>query len=242
MIKRILYTENLKIGYKKTIISEINISVYTNDFIAILGKNGVGKTTFLNTLIGIIKSRGGSIFYKDLNINKLSIREKSKLISFVPARLEFMSNLKVSDLIELGRSPYTNIFDKKSENDKKIINKAILDFNLENVFNKNLYEISDGERQKAMICRAIVQQTPIILLDEPTAFLDYYNKQKLLSDLLNLSKQKNICIIISTHDIDIALKYCNKIWLFDKKINEYSIEEVKNTEILFDVLGFSNKA
>ncbi|MDR2834805.1 MAG: ABC transporter ATP-binding protein [Bacteroidales bacterium] len=236
----ILETKNLLIGYKNPILAEINICASRSDFISIIGRNGVGKSTFLNTISGIQKPISGKIFVENKDFLKLRIKEKSQLISFVPSRLEFFSNLSVYDLIALGRSPYTNILDKKTEIDKKIISEVLENFNLTNLKNKALYEISDGERQRAMIGRAITQQTPIILLDEPTAFLDYYTKQKLFVDLLHLTKDKNICVILSTHDIDIALKYSNKVWLFSEKVEAYTEEEIIQKNVLYELMGYIN--
>lgn len=240
MVERILYTDNLNIGYKNSIISSINIEASQSDFICIIGRNGVGKSTLLNTLSGLIKPVSGNIFYNGKNSIKLSLREKSVLLSYVPSRQEYLSNMSIYDLISLGRTPYTNIFDKKSITDNTIISKALYEFNLEQLKNRALYEVSDGERQRAMICRAIVQETPIILLDEPTAFLDYYAKQKLLYDLSLLSNEKNKCIIFSSHDIELVLKYAKTVWLIiNNQIKSMSVEELKESDFLNEIINFN---
>ena len=208
--------ESLSIGYKKhTIINNINLEANVGNLICIIGSNGTGKTTFLNTIAGIIPALSGKIFYNNQDFTNISLIEKSKLISYVSSRQEYLSNFNVFDLVSLGRSPYTNIFDKKSNSDKEIIDNAIVEFHLEDIKHKLLYKISDGERQRAMICRAIVQETPVILLDEPTSFLDYHAKRELLINLSQLAHQKNKCIIFSCHDIELALKFSDIIWLFN---------------------------
>lgn len=165
--------------------------------------------------------------------------EKSKIISYVPSQVSFLLNFSVYDLLAMGRSPYTNVFNKISENDKEIIEKEIVKFNIDHIRNKNLDEISDGEKQRAMIARCFVQQTKLIVMDEPTSFLDYYNKQKLFLDLLKSTKEENKTIILSTHDLALATKYCDKIWILGSNPKEYTIEELKENKILEEELSFS---
>jgi iron complex transport system ATP-binding protein len=240
--EQILHIENLLIGYKRPFTKVFNANVYRGNLICIIGRNGTGKSTLLNTLAGIIKPLGGNIFYEDKNFAKLNLREKSTLISYVPSKQEYLSNLSVYDLVALGRSPYTNIFDRKNSKDKIIIDQALRNFNLEELRDKALYEISDGERQRSMICRAIVQETPLILLDEPTAFLDYYAKQKLLLDLSNLVKENNKCILFSSHDIELSLKYADTVWLFhNKEIVSIPVDTLKESDLLEKIMGFNFK-
>lgn len=242
MLRNILHIKDLNIGYKRPVIESINLEAGSGSLICIIGRNGVGKSTFLNTLSGIINPLAGSIFYNDKNFTKLSLRERSTLMSYVPSRLEYLSNLSVYDLVSLGRSPYTNIFDKKNPDDIQIISEALKDFDLEGLKDRALYEISDGERQRAMICRAIIQETPVILLDEPTAFLDYYTKQKLLFDLSKLVEEKKKCIIFSSHDIELSLKYANIIWLFNEKgVRSFSIQSLKESNLLKELMNFDFK-
>jgi iron complex transport system ATP-binding protein len=238
--QKIFYTENLTIGHNnKPIIEDINLDSEKSNLICIVGRNGIGKSTFLNTLSGILKPISGKIFYNNKNFSTLSMSEKSTLISYVPSQQEYLSNLTVYDLVSMGRSPYTNIFDKHSDKDDEIINNALKEFNLEGLKHKSLHETSDGERQRTMICRAIVQETPIILLDEPTAFLDYYTKQKLLHNLSELSKTKKKCIIFSSHDLDISLKHSDLIWLFhENKIQSFSENELKQSQLLDEIMNF----
>lgn len=239
MSKTILNIKNLEIGYKDPITNVINLNAEEGNLVCIIGRNGVGKSTLLNTLSGILKPLSGDIFYNDINFPRLSSNERSRLISYVPSRQEYVSNLNVYELVSMGRSPYTNMFDKHSTNDKDIIEKALIEFNLENLQKKSLYEVSDGERQRAMICRAIVQETPVILLDEPTAFLDYYAKQKLLFDLSVLVKEKNKCIIFSSHDLQLSVKYSELVWLFHhNEVKSFTTNDLKNSGLLNELMNF----
>jgi iron complex transport system ATP-binding protein len=234
-----LKIENLEIGYHHPICSPISLEASSGELICLIGRNGSGKSTLLNTLASIRKPLSGSIKINNQDIKSISNALLPTKVSFVPSKQEFLSNLKVIDLISLGRSPYTNIFDKKSPNDIAIITEAILEFQLKPLEEKHLYEISDGERQRAMICRSFVQETPIILLDEPTAFLDYYSRHKLLQNLKELAQSKNRCIIFSSHDLDIAFKYCSKVWLInDKSLRTIETEELKKTKELEDIMCF----
>jgi iron complex transport system ATP-binding protein len=139
----------------------------------------------------------------------------------------------------MGRYPYTNIFDIKSLLDSKLIEDTLKEYNLSEMKQRPLWSLSDGEKQRVMICRAVIQQTPVIILDEPTAFLDYYIRQKLLNDLKTLSIEREKCIIFSSHDIEISLKYCSKIWFFNNNsIETYSKEEFLNKNILKDLVTY----
>lgn len=218
MIDKVINISNLVIGYKNPLVDlPINLSAVAGDIVCIIGRNGTGKSTFLNTLVGINRKLSGEIFVYNQNVDNVSAREKSRLISYVPSKVESIPNMRVVDLVAMGRTPYTNIFDKHSAGDEQIINEAIDKFSLRDFADRQLSELSDGERQKVMICRAIVQQTPIILLDEPTAFLDYFAKQKLMEQLHQIAKNDNKCIVFSSHDIAVSVPYCDKVWLFENR-------------------------
>jgi iron complex transport system ATP-binding protein len=242
--KNLLHTENLQFGYKKPLTEPSDLSTEQGDIVCIIGRNGCGKSTLLNTITGIKPVISGKIFLNKIDLNKISLSERSKLISFVPSKPEYLSNLTVVELASMGRSPYTNVFDTKSEYDNKIIDTCLSDFNLTELKNRPLWSLSDGERQRATICRAVIQETPVIVLDEPTAFLDYYVRQKLLSDLKSLAENKKICIIFSSHDIEIAARFATKIWYFNnEKIEIYNATEFINKGILQGLTaGFNEKS
>ena len=225
-----LNIDGLVFGHKRPLVAHaVDLSASAGDFICLVGRNGTGKTTMLNTLIGVKKPLGGQISICGVPLGKISAREKSRFISFVPSKVEAVLNMRIRDLIAVGRSPYTNIFDRRTKADNAIIEDFIQKFGLSDIADSMIAEISDGERQKAMICRAMVQQTPVILLDEPTAFLDYFAKRRLLSDLKSIATAENRCIIFSCHDLDVAVKYCSHIWLLDdRKLESVTVDEFLN--------------
>ena len=225
-----LNIDGLVFGHKRPLVAQaVDLSANAGDFICLVGRNGTGKTTMLNTLIGVKKPLGGQISICGVPLSRISAREKSRFISFVPSKVEAVLNMRIRDLIAVGRSPYTNIFDRRTKADNAIIEDFIQKFGLSGIADSMIAEVSDGERQKAMICRAMVQQTPVILLDEPTAFLDYFAKRRLLSDLKDIASAENRCIIFSCHDLDVAAKYCSHIWLLDEeKLVQITVDEFLN--------------
>ena len=224
LIKNFLSIQNLSIGYKlnkkeKIISEKINLTAQKNETIALIGRNGIGKSTLLRTIAGIQDSLIGQINIQNKNITNYSRKQLSRKISFVSPTVINVPNLKIHELIALGRFPHTNWLGKIQQKDKKIINTAIKLTETEKFSNKNIDQISDGERQRVMFARAIAQDTDIIFLDEPTAFLDIESKHHLVYILKNLSRKKNKLIIFSTHDLNIAIKHADKIWLMlDNKV------------------------
>lgn len=237
----ILHTQNLTFGYKTILCSPANLDADEGEIICIVGRNGCGKSTLLNTLSGILPKLGGLIKLKDKDINKISLQARSRLVSYVPSRPEYLANLKVYELVSMGRSPYTNIFDKKKDIDTDIINAALDKFNLTNLQNRALWSLSDGEKQRTMICRAVVQETPIIILDEPTAFLDYYVRQLLLQELKDLSTIEKKCIIFSSHDIELSMTIATKIWYFDNgEVRQYAKNDFISQEFYQNMTVFNS--
>ncbi|MDD3686151.1 MAG: ABC transporter ATP-binding protein [Bacteroidales bacterium] len=238
MEQKVLHTLDLSFGYKNPLCAPISLNANSGEIICVIGRNGAGKSSLFNTLCGVLKPLSGDIFINGTNIRNINITKRSQLISFVPSKPEFTANLTVYELASMGRSPYTNLFDKKSQNDIEIVEKAIGDFNLKELSARPLWQLSDGEKQRAMICRAFIQQTPVIILDEPTAFLDYKMRINLLSDLRKLSQTENRCIIFSSHDIDPAVKISDKIWHIEKnEIREYCAQEFISDGILEKIVS-----
>ncbi|NQU88110.1 MAG: ABC transporter ATP-binding protein [Mariniphaga sp.] len=191
----------------------INFTANHGEMVALIGSNGVGKSTLLRSLVGFQEYFSGDFTINENSIKTFSDQERAKLISFVSTEIIKVANMTVFDLVAFGRFPYTNWFGKVTSNDKRIIDEAISNVGMKEHKNKPITQISDGERQRAMIARALAQDTPIIILDEPTAFLDVSNKYEIFHLLQVLAKEKGKTIVLSTHDLNIALREVDKFWI-----------------------------
>ncbi len=229
----ILNCHNISIGYAekketKTIASNINLSFEKGKLIALIGENGIGKSTLLRTLTGIQKPISGEVFLIDKNIQDYSNLELAQNLSLVLTEKLPPSNLTVFELIALGRQPYTNWIGKLSDDDLLQINKAIEITNIEHLRDKKHFEISDGQLQIVLIARALAQDTPLIILDEPTTHLDLLHKVSLLKLLKKLSSETQKCILFSTHDIDLAIQLADEMIVM---LSEKIIQDNPNTLI-----------
>ena len=225
--KPLLLTKNLCIGYHgrannlinrveaKKIAGPINLELYAGKLVCLLGANGAGKSTLIKTLSGIQVPLSGQVFIEDKPISKLSPQELATKLSLVLTETVRSWNLDVYSLISLGRFPYTGWLGNLSDEDLAIINFAIEAVNLLDFINRKVDELSDGEKQRVMLARALVQDTGLIILDEPTAHLDIPNRISLMGLLHNLSREQHKAILISTHELDLALQIADEIWLFD---------------------------
>ncbi|WP_346881515.1 ABC transporter ATP-binding protein [uncultured Algibacter sp.] len=220
----ILKTSNLAIGYaskkEDTIIaSNINIELNQGELVGLIGANGVGKSTLLRTLTKVQDALHGNIFINNHNISDLSALHLSKVMSLVLTETMASKNLSVYELILLGRQPYTNWIGSFSKQDIEIANKAIQQVKITDLKEKKCFELSDGQLQKAMIARALAQDTDLIILDEPTTHLDMYHKAYILKLLQKLAKDTHKTILFSSHEIDLAIQLCDKlIVMTDNKV------------------------
>lgn len=218
---KILHIENLSIGYtskkKETLVAkQINVSINKPKLIALIGINGIGKSTLLRTISKVQPYLKGKIAIFGKNIDDYKATEFSKKISLVLIEKIPSSNLTVYEVIALGRQVYTNWIGTLSSNDKDIIKEAASIVNINHVLHDKIDELSDGQYQKVMIARALAQDTDIILLDEPTAHLDIINKVEIFKLLKDLVVNKNKTIIISSHELQLAIQTANDLWLMNK--------------------------
>lgn len=183
---------------------------------ALIGINGVGKSTLLRSLSGVQDILGGEIFVDDNSLNSLSSEKLSELISIVLTEQPISKNLTVFELIALGRQPYTNWIGTLTTNDLDYIKNALKLVDIQNLQQKKCYELSDGQLQKVLIARAIAQDTPLVILDEPTTHLDIYHQAYVLKLLKDLTLQTRKSILFATHEINLALQLCDRIILMDK--------------------------
>ena len=214
--KAILKTENLNIGYtskkgKIDIASNINIELEAGKLITLIGGNGIGKSTLLKTITSIIPALSGEVYLSDKKIATYTPESLAQYLSIVTTEKLPTSNLTVSELIALGRHPYTNWIGNLTENDLNHIQNAINITNISHLQYKKYSEISDGQLQKVMIARALAQDTPLIILDEPTTHLDLFHKVAVFKLLKKLANENNKCILFSTHDIDLAIQLSDEM-------------------------------
>ncbi len=220
--KHILITRNLEIGFSKptgkskiSLMKEISVEARNGELIAMIGQNGIGKSTLLRTLVQLQPSLSGSVILNNKNIDKYSRRELARQVGYVSTEIINAGNLSVYDLVALGRFPYTNWFGAINREDRFMIDHSIELVDLVHKRDKLLTEISDGERQRAMIARTLSQDTDLLILDEPTAFLDLPNRYEVLKLLRDLSR-KGKTIIFSTHDLNLVIDQVDKIWMMTK--------------------------
>ena len=218
----ILKTEQLSIGYQQKkdtqiVISDINLEIEKGKFIAVLGKNGIGKSTLLRTLSKVQKAIFGSIFYQQKNLKEITEKELSTKLSLVLTERLPESQLTVYELVALGRQPYTNWIDKLSKKDIEKIDFAIHQTEINHLKNKRFYELSDGQLQRVLIARALAQDTEIIILDEPTAHLDLHHTIKIFSLLKKLVSETQKTIIISSHQVNLSIQLADEILLLKEK-------------------------
>ncbi len=213
-----LNLQNLSIGYSGTAIAPpINATMGGGTLCCLLGSNGAGKSTLLRTIGCFQPALGGSILINDADVSTLTARQLSRQIGVVLTERIDMQGLRVEEVVEMGRSPYTNFFGHLTQDDKRIVDEAILAVGINALRQRRMSTLSDGERQKVMITKALAQQTPVILMDEPTAFLDFPSKVGTMLLLRRLCHELGKTILLSTHDLDMALQTADMLWLIDKE-------------------------
>lgn len=217
----LLRAENLRIGYllgKKEIkvCDGMNFELKRGELVALLGPNGAGKSTLLRTLSSSLQPLSGNIFYSGRLLKNISQRDLSRKISVVLTDHTQAGGLTVSELVSLGRQPYTGFFGRLKARDLRLVDEAINSVGLSFKSNSYMAELSDGERQKAMIAKALVQETDVLLLDEPAAFLDVASKLELMALLRQIAVERNCAVLFSSHDVEQALALSDKLWLMSR--------------------------
>lgn len=212
---------DLSIGYPdkhntKRVAEHLNASIHSGELTCLLGTNGVGKSTLLRTLSAFQPPLGGTIDLLDRPLSTYDDRQLATVIGVVLTEKSDIRNMAVEELVGLGRSPYTGFWGTLKESDRKIVHEAIARVRIEPLTQRMVHTLSDGERQKVMIAKALAQETPIIFLDEPTAFLDFPSKVEVMQLLHNLTHTLQKTVFMSTHDLELALQIADKIWLMDR--------------------------
>ncbi|MBQ6437368.1 MAG: ABC transporter ATP-binding protein [Bacteroidales bacterium] len=200
----------------KRISENLSGAICSGELTCLLGSNGAGKSTLLRTLSAFLPPLGGEVTLLGRPLKEYKARELSTIIGVVLTERVTLQNMSVEELVGMGRSPYTGFWGRLSEVDRKKISDALALVGIESLRGRMVQTLSDGERQKVMIAKALAQETPIIFLDEPTAFLDYPSKVEILHLLHRLSREAGKTVFLSTHDLELALQIADRIWLMDK--------------------------
>lgn len=229
-----LEIKNLSFGYKNhLVLNNLSLTLLDNKIGVILGKNGAGKSTLFKNILGILNPNEGSINIDNINLNTLSRKERAKKISYVPQDISF-GELNVFDSVLVGRLSNFNFFSRYE--DEQITKKIIKDMSLEKIMNKNVNELSGGEKQKVAIARALVQEANVLIFDEPTGNLDVSNEQLILKEARKIVKEKNVSILISIHDLNLALQYGDYFYfLKEGYIKYHGGKEIFTKEIIKDI-------
>ena len=234
--------EHSAFGYSEVFFRIPEMELESGKMYTLIGKNGVGKTTFFNTLCRFIPLKEGEVHVAGEKLQE--IRSIALKVAFVPSKFAGVQHLKTYDYIALGRAPHTNFLGTLHEKDHRLVEEAICLLKIEHLAQKDTAMLSDGERQICAIARALVQETPVILLDEPSAFLDYRNKLKILELLKGLAREKQCCIIQSSHDLDLSLDFSDAFLLVDpisKALSVHAAGEISKEQILEKAFGLGKE-
>lgn len=217
-----LQLNRVSIGYRtqgdpRIIQSDLTLTAREGELIALIGKNGCGKSTLLRSIASLQPILSGSILLNGEEIHSLTPRKRARLLSVVLTGQASVASFTVRELIAIGRDPYTGWLGSLTDEDQAVIDRAIAMTYLMGFGERNIHELSDGERQRVFIARALAQDTPLILLDEPTSHLDLPNRINILLLLQKLARETGKTIFISTHELETAMQVADKLWLMEKE-------------------------
>lgn len=212
---------NLSTGYRgrnvnHVVARSLSATLRAGQLTSLLGNNGVGKSTLLRTMTSLLEPLQGEVVYGDRPLPSFTPKELAQTVSVVLTERPNLQGLTVRDVVAMGRAPYTGFFGGLNTDDDARVSEAIKQVGLEPLASRYANTLSDGERQKVMIAKALAQDTPVILLDEPTAFLDFGTKVETMLLLSRLAHATDKCILLSTHDVELALQCSDCLWLMDR--------------------------
>lgn len=212
-------THRLSVGYSgtrgdvRTVLQDLDLAVETGQFVCLLGPNGAGKSTLLRTLAGVQPPLAGEVRLNERNIRQMSAADRARQVAVVLTERITPGLLTGWALVALGRIPYTGFLGTLSQADEDAVQRAVEQVGAESLADRPVVELSDGERQKLLIARALAQEAPVILLDEPTAFLDAPRRVEILTLLRTLAHETRRAVIVSTHEVHLALELADALWL-----------------------------
>lgn len=219
----ILTCTGLAIGYRnqKTVVKEVskdlNLSLQRGELVCLIGPNGSGKSTLIRTLTGIQPPLSGSVMLCNRKIGEFSPEERARTLSVVLTSQVQAGYLTAFDIVALGRFPYTNWAGRLTEADRAIVSSALASVGAADLAGRFIHEMSDGERQKVMIARALAQEPELMVLDEPTAFLDLPHKIETMRILRHVAQKTERSILLSTHDLNLAIRCADQLWIIDRR-------------------------
>ena len=228
--KKMITLKNLVVGYPdgrhtRQLNHAANEEAHDGMLTCLIGANGVGKSTLLRTIAGFQLPLEGTVLLGGDDVRALSPRQRAERMAVVLTDRPDVMCTTVWEMVATGRAPFTGFWGRLSSKDRNIVTRSLRLVGIEWMADRTVASLSDGERQKVMIAKALAQQTPVILLDEPTAFLDYPSRVEVMQLLLNIAHEEHKTVLLSTHDLDLALQTADRIWLFEKERGEKKEEE-----------------
>jgi len=221
LIPSVLQTSALSIGYKnggktpKVIADQLNLQLSAGEFVCLVGPNGVGKSTLLRTLTGLQPKLAGEIQLSGRKLESYRPRDLANQVSVVLTSPISVGAMRVDELAAMGRFPFTGLFDRMTEHDWEVVHETLRVVGVDKLSHRYVHTLSDGERQKVMIARALAQEPRLLVLDEPTAYLDLPGRVVVMNLLHNLAHGHDKAVLTSTHDLELALRHADRIWLMD---------------------------
>lgn len=218
MAQSLISTQDLAVGYGKdgttvTLLSGLNLNLEAGTLVALLGMNGAGKSTLLRAITGDTQPLAGTLYYGGRNVKEMSLMERARFMGLVSTDRIAAGGLTVTELVEMGRQPHTGFLGRLSKQDHEIVAQAIESVGMTHKADSYTASLSDGERQKCMIARALAQETPVIVLDEPTAFLDVASRIETMQLLADLAHNQGKAVLLSSHDMSQSLLKADRLWL-----------------------------
>ena len=210
----LLECKDLLVGYGKALPSmkfPFDFSLASGKVVALMGENGCGKSSLLKTFAGLLAPVAGEVSLEGKSLTEWAPRERAQEISLVRMSSAVPPRMSVSEFVRLGRSPYSGIFDSRTEEDNRIVENSMALLDVANFANRPIAELSDGERSRVFLAEAVAQQVKILLLDEPNAFLDIPRSHALFRLLKKIAVERQMGIVVSTHSVEYAERYCDKI-------------------------------
>lgn len=236
-----LEMRHVTIGRAKALYSIDEVALLPGKLVALIGANGAGKSTLLDA-IALGEETSGEICLNDAAIACLSLRERALLVALVESRFHGTEYLSTQEYLDLGRFPHTGFQGLLSHSDKEVVNRVVEQLQLQHLLRQSTATLSDGERQRASIARALIQETTVILLDEPTSFLDYPNKRAIMQLLKTIAHEQQKIILLASHDLELCLDYCDECLVINpetRKLEHYPVTELPLNELVNKAFGAS---